>query len=47
MTEDAAAKAFRQWFDSLPTIDDIFNQLETAEGPEIKAQGIPGADNED
>ena len=47
MTEDEAAEAFRQWFDSLPTIDDIFNQLESAEGPGIKAQGPPGADNED
>ena len=47
MTEKEAAAAFQEWFDNLPTIDDIFNELEQAEGPGIKAQGPPGADDED
>ena len=47
MTEKESAAAFQEWFDNLPTIDDIFNELEQAEGPGIKAQGPEQAEQDD
>ena len=47
MTEKEAAAAFQEWYESLPTVDEMFEQLERPEGPENKAQGPQWADNED
>jgi hypothetical protein len=47
MTEKEAAAAFQEWYESLPTVDEMFEQLEKAEGPGNKAQGPQWADDED
>ncbi len=45
--DNEAQKAFEEWFEGLQTLDDMFNLLESAEGPGIKAQGPEQAEDED
>ncbi len=45
--DNEAQKAFEEWFEGLQTLDDMFNLLESAEGPGIKAQGPEWAEDED
>ncbi len=45
--DNEAQKAFEEWFEGLQTLDDMFNLLESAEGPGIKAQGPEWSEDED
>ena len=45
--DNEAEKAFQEWYEGLQTLDEMFNLLETAEGPGIKAQGPEQAEQDD